>query len=140
MRSFKVSGILYSSGEVIGMSSVRIATEDLEDLVRRSPERIPVVSSLACHWCSPENIIGYAELEYVTNKGNPHIDAHITLNADNADIYEEVLNRDRKAVRLGFLISWFNVDNNIIRGGTIRLVSLSADALGGYPYKFGWED
>lgn len=122
------------------MSTARIATEDLEDVIKRSPERIPVVSSLNCHWRDPENLIGHAELEYVTNKGNPHIDAHITLNAHNADIYEKLLNIDMKAVRLGFLIQVFNRDNNVIHGGAIRLVSLSKDALGGYPYKFGWDD
>jgi hypothetical protein len=140
MRSFKVSGILYSNGELIGTSTVRIATDDLEDLVKRSPERIPVVNSFNCNWHDPENVIGHAELEYVTNKGNLHIDAHVTLNAHNADIYEELLNRDPKAVRLGFLIHAYNRDNDIIRGGTIRLVLLSTDALGGYLYKFGWED
>lgn len=35
MGSFKISGILYSNGEVIGMSTVRIATEDLEDIVKK---------------------------------------------------------------------------------------------------------
>ena len=140
MKKFKASGILYSNGEHIGLTKCRIDGEDLEGVVKRSPEKIPVVSSFE-HWRNPENVIGHATLEYVRHKGNPHIDAHVTFNTAESDFYEALLKKDRKAVRLGFMIRQFTRDeNDILHDGRINLIVLSPDALGGYIYNFGWED
>ena len=51
------------------------------------------------------------------------------------------MKKDRKAVRLGFMIRQFTRDeNDILHDGRINLIVLSPDALGGYIYNFGWED
>lgn len=144
-RIFKASGILYCNGENIGLTSYRIAEEYLEGLVKASPEKIPVVNTTnkRC-WYDPENLIGRAELEYVSDKGNPHITAHITFNAQYRTLYEGVLqSRDRKKLRLGFLIDSFTTpkqDDRVIRDGKIQMIALSDTCLGGIIYKYGWEN
>jgi len=144
-RVFKASGILYSNGETIGLTSYRIAGEYLEELVKVSPEKIPVVNTTnKSLWNDPDNTIGYAELEYVDNKGNPHIVANITFNAQSRALYEGLLqSKDRKRLRLGFMIDafkWPTPEKLVINDGVIRAIALAETCLGGWIHKYGWED
>lgn len=144
-RVFKASGILYSNGETIGSTSYRIAGEYLEELVKVSPDKIPVVNTTNKRlWNDPTNTIGYAELEYVTDKGNPHIVAHITFNEASRTMYEGVLqSKERKRLRLGFLIDSFKSpgpEERVIHDGKIRAIALAETCLGGYIHKYGWEN
>jgi hypothetical protein len=144
-KRFKASGILYADGEPIGLTRYRIAGDYLEELVNVSPKKIPVVSTTSKrYWNDPENLIGRAELEYVTGKGSPHITAHITFNEQYRSLYEGVLqSKERTRLRLGFLIDSFttpNEDDRVIHDGKIRMIALSDTCLGGVIYKYGWED
>ena len=144
-RIFKASGILYCNGENIGLTSYRIAGEYLEELVKESPEKIPVVNTTnKSLWNDPDNTIGYAELEYVSNKGNPHIVANITFNAQSRALYEGVLqSKERKRLRLGFLIDSFKSpgpEERVIHDGKIRAIALAETCLGGWIHKYGWEN
>lgn len=144
-RVFKASGILYCNGETIGLTSYRIAGEYLEGLVKASPEKIPVFNTTSKSlWNDPDNTIGYAELEYVDNKGNPHIVANITFNAQSRALYEGLLqSKDRKRLRLGFMIDafkWPTPEKLVIRDGVIRAIALAETCLGGWIHKYGWED
>lgn len=144
-RVFKASGILYSNGETIGLTSYRIAGEYLEELVKVSPDKIPVVSTTNKRlWNDPDNTIGYAELEYVTDKGNPHIVANITFNSQSQALYEGVLqSKERKRLRLGFLIVPVKSpgpEERVIHNGKIRAIALAETCLGGWIHKYGWEN
>lgn len=144
-RVFKASGILYCNGENIGLTSYRIAGEYLEAIVKTSPEKIPVFNSTSkSRWNDPDSTIGYAELEYVSNKGNPHIVANVTFNAQSRALYEGVLqSKERKRLRLGFLIDSFKSpgpEERVIRDGVIRAIALAETCLGGWIHKYGWED
>lgn len=144
-RVFKASGILYCNGETIGLTSYRIAGEYLEGLVKASPEKIPVFNTTSKSlWNDPDNTIGYAELEYVDNKGNPHIVANITFNAQSRALYEGLLqSKDRKRLRLGFMIDafkWPIPEKLVINDGVIRAIALAETCLGGWIHKYGWED
>ena len=144
-RVFKASGILYSNGENIGLTSYRIAGEYLEELVKVSHDKIPVVNTTnKSLWNDPDNTIGYAELEYVTDKGNPHIVANITFNAQSRALYEGVLqSKERKRLRLGFLIDSFKApspEKRVIHDGKIRAIALAETCLGGWIHKYGWEN
>lgn len=144
-RVFKASGILYSNGETIGLTSYRIAGEYLEEIIKVSPDKITVFNTTSKSlWNDPTNIIGYAELEYVTDKGNPHIVAHVTFNEANRTMYEGVLqSKERKRLRLGFLIDSFKSPSpkeRIIHDGKIRAIALAETCLGGYIHKYGWEN
>ena len=144
-RVFKASGILYCNGETIGLTSYRIAGEYLEELVKVSPEKIPVVNTTnKSLWNDPDNTIGYAELEYVSDKGNPHIVANITFNAQSRVLYEGVLqSKECKRLRLGFLIDSFKApgpEERVIHDGKIRAIALAETCLGGWIHKYGWEN
>ena len=110
-----------------------------------SPKKIPVVSTTnKRYWDDPENLIGRAELEYVSDKGSPHITAHITFNEQYRALYESILqSKERKNLRLGFMIDSFTTpkqDDLVIRDGKIRMIALSDTCLGGVIHKYGWED
>ena len=144
-RIFKASGILYSNGETIGLTSYRINGEYLEELVKTSPDKIPVVSTTnKSLWNDPDNIIGYAELEYVSDKGNPHIVANITFNEQSRALYEGVLqSKECKRLRLGFLLGSFKTpspEKRVIHDGVIQAIALAETCLGGWIHKYGWEN
>lgn len=145
MRVFKASGILYASGERIGLTRYRIATEYLEELVKTSPVKLPVMNTTDKRmWDDPENVIGHAELEYVSDKGSPHIVANIAFNEQSRTMYEGVLqSKDRTKIRLGFLIDSFKTpgpEDTVIHDGKIRAIALADTCLGGHIYKYGWEN
>jgi len=144
-KRFKASGILYADGEHIGLTKYRIAGDYLEELVKVSPNKIIVANTTnKSLWYDPTNIIGYAELEYVSDKGNPHIVAHITFNEASRTTYEGVLqSKERKRLRLGFMIDSFKSHGSkerVIYDGKIQAIALAETCLGGTIYKYGWED
>ena len=155
-KRFKASGILYSDGDKIGTTDYKIASEYLEKLVAISPKKLPLIGAGNAlvprsnrrgtsnwTWNSADGVLGHAELEYVTDKGNPHIVANITFYDHRCREYEKILqSKERKQLRLGFYMSSvsMNVDDNILRDGVIRSIMLGDTCLGGYIYKFGWEE
>lgn len=113
--------------------------------MKASPDKIIVTNTTnKSLWYDPTNIIGYAELEYVTDKGNPHIVAHITFNNASRTMYEGVLqSKERTRLRLGFMIDSFKSrgsEERIIYDGKIQAIALAETCLGGVIHKYGWED
>lgn len=151
-KQFKASGILYSDGEKIGTTEYKIASDYLEKLVEISPKKLPVMNNGGVRpqrlgvsnwkWNSSENIIGYAELEYVNDGDGARIIAHITFNQFANHDYEQILqSKERRKLRLGFYMNSvsLNTDDKLLHDGVIRSIMLSDTCCGGHIYKFGWE-
>lgn len=145
MKIFTASGVLYSSGDKIGVSDFIIADDYIPELVKKSLTSIPVVSDLG-RLHDPMSLIGMGVLEYIPQKDDApaHIRVHIKFNQDNQRVYEKALQESdhRKPLRFGFYINRIrhrSVDKQL-RDGVISALALATDCLGGTVDRFGWEE
>lgn len=146
-KKFYAYGVLYVTGNTVGLTDKTLSDEMLKKIVVNSPLKVPVVNDLAGFKSNPDAVIGNCILMYQPDMddGTSRLACRVEFNEQHRKEYEELLNGsvDREKMRFGFMLSKVRHDDkDEIVDGIINAVSFNENGLGGKVvcYGWGWED
>lgn len=134
-KVFRIFATLYTFGNFIGTSTARMTYDDTKNFDGKT---VPLLNSYGDQH-NPESIIGTAEIRVSKDLGK--IVATLTLNAESADLYSELLAKGEK-LRTGFLVHYKKDKSEpngsrTLEGANISFVVLDQTSFGTVDY-WGW--